>query len=290
MKNINNFVAITAQTVMIVVFLAFLSFAARAATQIDITGLTGSGAFGSSVTALPNGNIVVIDSDYDSATISNAGAVYLYNGATGMLISALTGDQINDRIGSFGVKVLPNGNYVVLSPSWHRNVGAVTFCNKTNGCSGLVSSSNSLVGSLEGTFGDQVGYYGVTVLANGNYVVSSPFWNNQNGAVTWGSGMAGVSGVVSASNSLTGTVPTDHVGTGMNGNNGVSVLSNGNYVVISSSWSSNRGAATFCNGTAGCNGTISSSNSLIGSQTTDSVGIGGIKELNNGTYARLYPF
>ena len=39
---------------------------------------------------------------------------------------------------------------------------------------------------------------GVTALSNGNYVVSSPNWTNgaaaNAGAVTWGSGTAGVSG------------------------------------------------------------------------------------------------
>jgi hypothetical protein len=35
--------------------------AAATATQFDIFGPTGSGVFGASVTALPNGNIVVTD-------------------------------------------------------------------------------------------------------------------------------------------------------------------------------------------------------------------------------------
>ncbi len=36
------------------------------ATQIDITGPAGSGWFGTSVTVLPNGNIVVTDPGYDA--------------------------------------------------------------------------------------------------------------------------------------------------------------------------------------------------------------------------------
>jgi len=63
-----------------------------AATQIHLTGPAGSGSFGSSVTTLPNGNVVVSDPSYDSATNPNVGAVYLYSGATGQLISVLTGD------------------------------------------------------------------------------------------------------------------------------------------------------------------------------------------------------
>ena len=74
------------------------------------------------------------------------------------------------------------------------------------GLSGAVSAANSLVGS---TANDQVGFWGVTALSNGNYVVSSPDWDNgaiaDAGAVTWGNGTSGVTGAVSAANSLVGS-------------------------------------------------------------------------------------
>jgi hypothetical protein len=77
-----------------------------------------------------------------------------------------------------------------------------------------------------------VGSSGVTALTNGNYVVSSPSWNNgaasSAGAVTWGSGSTGVTGAVSASNSLVGTSAGDQVGWYM-----ATALTNGNYVVSS---------------------------------------------------------
>src|SRR4030095_6740879 len=79
-------------------------------TQTDITGPAGSEFFGFSVTALPNGNIVVTDPLFDITTpsvILNVGAVYLYNGATGTLISMLTGSGISDLVGLNGVTVLP---------------------------------------------------------------------------------------------------------------------------------------------------------------------------------------
>ena len=64
--------------------------------------------------------------------------------------------------------------------------------------------------------GSGYGDSGVTALSNGNYVVSSPNWTNgaaaSAGAVTWGSGTAGVSGPVSASNSLVGSTANDSVG------------------------------------------------------------------------------
>jgi hypothetical protein len=46
------------------------------AGQADLTGPFRSGAFGSSVVVLPNGNFIVSDPGYDAAL----GAVYLYDG------------------------------------------------------------------------------------------------------------------------------------------------------------------------------------------------------------------
>ena len=73
-----------------------------AATQIDIPGPNGSVQFGSSVTVLPNGNIVVTDPGFNGGIGVNAGAVYLYNGSSGALISTLTGMTANDQVGSGG--------------------------------------------------------------------------------------------------------------------------------------------------------------------------------------------
>ncbi|NDA64897.1 MAG: hypothetical protein EBX50_23160, partial [Chitinophagia bacterium] len=183
------------------------------------------------------------------------------------------------------------GNYLVRSPVWDNgaitNVGAVTFCSGTTGCSGAVSASNSLVGSKASDF---VGDTGTAALTNGNYVVSSPSWDNgaivDAGAVTFCSGTTGCSGAVSGSNSLVGSAG-DNVG-GSSG--GITTLTNGNYVVVSPQWDSgattNVGAATFCSGATGCSGAVSASNSLIGSMQGDQVGgsSGGITALTNGNY------
>ena len=55
--------------------------------------------------ALSTGN-VVITSPYDNAGGTGAGAVYLFNGATGALISTLIGSHAGDNIGSGGVTAL----------------------------------------------------------------------------------------------------------------------------------------------------------------------------------------
>jgi hypothetical protein len=89
-----------------------------ASTQIDIAGPVGSGAFGTHAIALPSGNIVVTDPYYDAGETQDVGAIYLYDGATGALISMLTGSTAGDRVGygggpPWGPVALPNGNYVV---------------------------------------------------------------------------------------------------------------------------------------------------------------------------------
>src|SRR5262249_526900 len=132
-----------------------------------------AGYFGTQVLTLGTGNIVVTDPN----ALNSAGAVYLFNGQTGALLSALTGNpgaSTSDSGGNFGVTALSNGNYVVRSDNWDGNRGAVTWGSGTAGISGVVSVTNSLVGS---NVNDKVGGNGVTTLSNGNYVVSSPFWN-----------------------------------------------------------------------------------------------------------------
>jgi hypothetical protein len=141
----------------------------------------------------------------------------------------------------------------------------------------------------------------VTPLSNGNYVVSSPNWDNGSvaiaGAVTWGNGTGGVSGAVSALNSLVGSTADDEVGSW-----GVTPLSNGNYVVGSPYWDNgavmDAGAVTWGNGTGGVSGVVSALNSLVGSTVGDSVGYGcylsmgcieGVTPLSNGSYGVKSP-
>ncbi len=81
------------------------------AAQRDMHGPVGSGAFGGSVTVLPNGNLIIVDPRYDEGSMLDVGAVYLYNGASGTLISVLKGSTAGDQVGSGDVTILTNGNY-----------------------------------------------------------------------------------------------------------------------------------------------------------------------------------
>lgn len=235
------------------------------------------------VYALSNGNYVVNSYRWDNGTIVNAGAVTWGNGTTGITgaVSAgnsLVGTTAGDFVGSGGVFALTNGNYVVNSYQWNGNRGAVTWGDGVAGIAGAVSSSNSLVGTAVGDFVG-AGAGGVYALTNGNYVVSSYSWNGNRGAATWGDGATGITGAVSASNSLVGTAVGDQVSS-----SGVYALNNGNYVVNTYNWNSGRGAATWGNGATGITGAVSSSNSLVGATTGDYVGSGGTTALANGNY------
>ncbi|MCU1367751.1 MAG: Cadherin proteinputative collagen-binding protein [Ilumatobacteraceae bacterium] len=259
-------------------------------TQI-ITGPAGSGFFGEHVQVLTNGNYVVTDSSFDGAA-ADVGAVYLYDGATNQVISTLTGTRAGDRVGSGNVQEVGGSNFVVSSSLWANgpaapHAGAVTWINGVTGLNGPVTAANSLVGS---TTNDGVGSFNVAVLTNGNYTVVSPSWDNGGafdaGAVTFGTGAAGVSGPVGSIRSLVGTVGGDMVGSSY-----VQPLTNGNYVVRSPYWTlSDLGAATWGSGTTGVSGPVTSTNSIIGGSSGDLVSFGGVTALKFGNYVVSSPY
>ena len=244
---------------------------------------------------------------------SSAGAVTWGNGMTGIsgIVSSLNsavGSTANDLVGLIHIVIVPNqefrdipsvvplanGNYVVGSPLWDNgsavDAGAVTWGNGTTGIAGAVSQANSIVGNKTN---DSVGITLSVALTNGNYVAISPNWSNglvtSVGAVTWGNGGTGITGLVSQANSLVGSKTSDEAGSG-----GVTALNNGNYVVSSPFWSNgatqNVGAVTWSNGGTGITGMVSQANSLVGSKTSDEAGSGGVTALNNGNYVVSSPF
>jgi hypothetical protein len=257
------------------------------AAQQDLVGPSGSGAFGNLVKALPNGNFVVTDPEFDlqNPTVTDVGAVYLYS-PDGEIISRLTGSQAHDKVGSGGVKGLANGHFTVFSRDWGNQRGAVTWGSATRGVEGVVSLANSLVGTSGGLSL-------VTVLRNGNYVVSSNHWSSATaqsaGAVTWCNGATGSAvGEVSAINSLVGSQSYDFVGAELGVSPSIIELSNGNFLVRSSNWSNRdiqgAGAVTWVNGNSGLTGAVSAANSLVGTSHADKVGSAGVIALPNGNY------
>lgn len=226
--------------------------------------------------SLHNGNFVV-QSDFEAAWGSAEDGLQ-----TGVATTANSFRTIPDT----SIKPLQNGNFVVISPGWSPG-GAVTLGNGLTGLTGTPSASNSLVGA---TNLDIIGSGGITELTNGDFVVSSPYWDNAGqtnaGAVTWVDGVTGLAATVSASNSLVGATQDDRVG------EVVVALANGNYVVVSRDWDDwttatpRIGAVTWGNGSqaGGTKGIVSPANSLIGVLNKFTAGSRGVKPLSNGNY------
>jgi len=202
------------------------------------------------------------------------------------IIGKFTNDQIGGGGGYSGVYELPSGNIVIHSPYWNNGHGAVTCLTRAEFELGniVISEQNSLIGML---WADTH----LVVLSNGNYVVASPYWGNNNGVVTWVNGTTCIpanettrNATVSAQNSLIGSMADDQVGIN------VVALPNGNYLVVSQKWHENRGAVTWGNGMTGIVGEVSSANSLVGTFPNDYVGgdssgsYGEIVILTNGNY------
>jgi hypothetical protein len=270
----------------------------------SLVGTSASDRVGTgNVTPLANGNYVVAVPTWDNGAIVDAGAVVFGSGTSGVagLVTtdkALFGSNANDRVGDGGITRLSSGHYLVSSDSWRNgsalNAGAVTFGNGSSGIIGAVSASNSLVGSQAS---DRVGQTRPVVLANGNWVIGSPVWDNGGtadvGAVTFGFGTTGRTGTVSASNSLTGATAGDQVGQRIVAMIGPTDATVGRYVVASPRWNGNgavdAGAVTILNGTGGTSGTVTTINSFVGSQISDEVGSGGVFALADGRHVVASP-
>ncbi len=274
--------------------------------------LTGDQVGSGRVVPLANGHFVALSPSWRSGTgavtwSSGTGYIGTQAGPTVGAVGAansLIGSRQGDALGSGGAAALANGHYAVASPRWSTDaapeVGAVTWRDGYSaGVVGELDGSNSLIGSRASS---RVGSQGVTPLLNGSYVVNSPTWNSATatgaGAVTWRSGDTPADTapvVVSASNSLIGTMTGDQVGSG-----GLVLLRDGNYVVVSPQWSDpsalrfNVGAVTWRDsvGNAGRAGAISAANSVVGTSHGDQVGSGGVVALEGfgqGGYLVLSP-
>jgi hypothetical protein len=255
----------------------------------SLVGSVSSDLVGSTAVALTNGNYVVGSMHWHNSGNANAGAATWRNGgstSSGVVSpgNSLVGSSAADQVGQL-ITALTNGNYVVTSGTWNSNVGAATWGNGSTGITGTISEVNSLVG----TTGTNVADQGALALSNGNYVVRSTGWQLNNatphlGATTWCNGSTGTSGIVSAANSLVGTTSNDNVGS-----EGVTALSNGNYVVASANWdfvgtAPDAGAVTWGRGQGGIAGQVAYGNSLVGGDVNDHVGRNFVEAVANGNY------
>ncbi|MBL9117997.1 MAG: hypothetical protein JNJ83_23515 [Verrucomicrobiaceae bacterium] len=235
----------------------------------SLVGTTANDQVGVRATILSNGNYVINASSWDNGSVVDAGAVTWGNGKKGIkgpvsAANSLVGMNANDEVGENVQAVSTHADhYAVLSPTWHSDpltsVGAVTWVDGSKAVKGTISAANSLIGSQNG---DAVGNYLVAFDPAGNYIVKSPFWNGNRGAVTWGSSKTGVKGVVSASNSLVGAAAGDKQGSGS-----AYFLDSGDYFVASTLYQPN-GALTLCRRDGHTVGVPDASNSIFGGTTS----------------------
>ncbi|MFZ9793126.1 MAG: beta strand repeat-containing protein, partial [Gemmataceae bacterium] len=251
---------------------------------------------GGIVTVLPNGNYVVLATSWDNGTVKDVGAVTFGSGITGVrgVVSSsnsLVGTNSNDSVGT-SLRLLPNGNFLVTSDNWNGTAGAFTWVDGNVGLTGAVSSANSLVGSYPG----DTAQFNISILENGNYVINVPNWDGFSsatgritdvGASFWANGWTGLSGVISAANSLVGSSAYDQVGLN------ITNLANGNYILPNTKWDNGTkavdvGAVTWVDGNRGITGTITSANSRLGT-TANQYDSFQVVTLSNGNYVILAP-
>lgn len=133
----------------------------------DYIGNTG-------ILALDNGNFVVTSASDNVAGIEDAGSIMLINGTTGAQIGAsIYGDDDYDNYGLRSA-ALPNNFVIISNPNNDdqgvQNAGSVILLNGNNG--DIVEEKTT------GNFtSDQFGE-GLTVLSNGNYVITSRYYTN----------------------------------------------------------------------------------------------------------------
>ncbi|MCY7307868.1 MAG: filamentous hemagglutinin N-terminal domain-containing protein, partial [Rhodoferax sp.] len=232
----------------------------------------------------PNETILIANSQDDLGG-TNAGAVYLFDGSTGALISHLRGSTAGDQVGSL-IQFVGGTKRAIRSPSWDNagvvNAGAITWFDGAVGLSGTVSVSNSLVGSHAN---DAVGTNNLVQLNFGTrYYAHTPQWDASKGALTFIDISAPVTGVVSSGNSLVGSLANDRLGSG-----GIFNISSSKTLVFSPEWNGNRGAVTWFDNTTGTVGDVSSANSLVGSTAGDRVGSGFYDFFGTGKVAIFSP-
>lgn len=265
------------------------------------------------LTFLFNGNLLVRSSQWNSG----AGAVTFldvnsghFGGSdagdlTGVLdeTNSLLGHSADDSVGSDGIEqsFTGNGYYMVFSPLVDNttvdasNAGAVTFGDMQQGVRGFADSNTvSFVGT---TGNDKVGFnHNTDATNNGNLYLRNPQWNGTFGAATFVDLVdgTGLSGDISALNSVVGSQFGDQVGSG-----GVQILSNGQVAILSPNWSNggttNAGAITFGSELTRIFGPISPTDniSLVGANRDDSVGSSDLVRVfgtNDLWYARTLTF
>ncbi len=232
---------------------------------------------GSPIKPSTPGNYIISSPNTEVNGVSNSGSIKIIDGVTGEQIGeTISGETNNDQLGSSGVTTLANGNIVIAS-QYHdvegvTNAGSVMII---NGATGRQIGSTIAGGST----GDQIGSSGITTLGNGNFIISSGL-DNVEGVTDAGS--------VRVINGTTGEqvgplLFGDEAGDSL-GSSGITVLSNGNFVIATENDNvngvQNSGSVRIINGATG----IQVGSTLSGNNSNDKLGSSSITAIRNGNF------
>ena len=232
------------------------------------------------IVALANDNFLIVSTNDDVAGITDAGSIRLINGSTGEQINMISGDNANDQLGSDTVTQLNNGNYVIVSiqddVSGVVDAGSVRLMDGSTG-----DPISTIVGEDDN---DRIGSKGIAELGNGNFVIVSPT-DQVNGVLGAGS----IRLVSSTTGNQIGPAYVGDNATDNVGSDGITVLSNHNFVVASRG--DDFGGIVDAGSVAlidGANGNTLGT-PIVGSFNWSNVGSGGVVALNNDNYTIASP-
>src|SRR5690606_17219405 len=132
--------------------------------------------------------------------------------------------------------------WYVRTQTFDANRSALTFFDPNGTLPvGAIDASNSLLGSTAGDNLGSGGIFTVNTTSGTRIVIESPVWDNATvvdaGAITTFLEASPLTGPLDASNSFVGSNANDRVGSGF-----LSGLSNGNRLIVTSTWNGNAGA------------------------------------------------
>jgi filamentous hemagglutinin family protein len=234
----------------------------------------------------------------DTGATASAGVTATRNTGATSSSNALVGSASGDYVGSgytdWNTPVwVADGKYLVGSPQWSGNFGAITLVDLANAPTGTLGAANSLVGNVAYSFGNynlpsNVLGAALTPFSNGSFLLLNPYYGGTSG---FDLGQGAVT-FINPNVPLTGTMGSDsyslyggasNVGNGLFDVTGVGEISGydygrgrpiyGSYVVHNEGWNNDTGMATVFNQTGpNPTGVVSAANSLVGSAAGDRVG------------------
>lgn len=265
----------------------------------------GDSVGGIELVPLADGRFAIHAPVWNNGSVNDAGAVRVFDPDAPTFgaitpANALVGSSNLDRIGQFffplfGIEFstltpLPDGGLIFRSPFWNRgalnDAGAITYIAPGATPAGVLSASNSLVGSSAADFVGAPLEGPLLALPDGAWMVRAPDWDGpagaNQGAVVRFASPADLLGEISPQIALTGAQAEDRVGDA-----GLTLLTNGAVLVASPNWKNGTlaqaGALTWIAPGASMAGeTVGPGNSLFGTQANDRVSSFGVTVLASG--------